>query len=93
MAAIRTALSAWRPRDRVRGAVAFLTQSQPPRPLSGWSLAADAVLAVAATVAAIVEVILRTETVVAAIPKEHHLHPGDHRRGRSAAGSSGTPEY
>ena len=75
MAAIRTALSAWRPRDRVRGAVAFLTQSQPPRPPSGWSLAADAVLAVAATVAAIVEVILRSETVVAEIPRNTTFTP------------------
>ncbi len=69
MAATRTGLSAWRPRDRARGVVAFLRQSQPPRPLSGWSLAADAVLAVAATVAAIMEVTARTRGLVAAIPK------------------------
>ena len=75
MAATRTALSAWRPRDRVRGVVAFLTQSQPPRPLSGWSLAANAVLAVAATVAAIVEVIARPGTVVAAIPRNTIFTP------------------
>ena len=69
MAATRTGLSAWRPRDRARGVVAFLRQSERPRPLSGWSLAADAVLAVAATVAAIMEVTARTRGLVAASPR------------------------
>ena len=75
MAATRTGLSALRPRDRARGVVAFLSQSEPPRPLSGWSLAADAVLAVAATIAAIVEVILRARTVRAEIPKNKTFAP------------------
>ena len=74
MAATRTGLSALRPRDRARGVVAFLSQSEPPRPLSGWSLAANAVLAVAATVAAIVEVTTRTRAALA-LPRNTTFTP------------------
>ena len=44
------------------------------RPLSGWSLAADAVLAVAATVAAIVEVTTRTRAALA-LPRNTTFTP------------------
>ena len=54
-------------RDRARGArgiVAFLFRPDPRRPLPRWSLAIDAVIAAAATVGAIAEVITRHRKLI-----------------------------
>jgi signal transduction histidine kinase len=54
-----TARDVRRLRDRAREIAAFLFQQDPRRPLPGWSLAFDAVIAAAATAGAIAEVVTR----------------------------------
>jgi signal transduction histidine kinase len=63
MTARKSGLPVKRLPDQVRGVVAFLRESAPRRPLSGWSLAADVVVAAAATAAVIAEVTLRTRSL------------------------------
>jgi signal transduction histidine kinase len=52
----------------------FLRESEPRRPLPGWSVAVDAAVAAAATAAAVAEVILRTRSI-ASLPSDTIFTP------------------
>ena len=61
-----TAINVTQLGERVRGVMAFLLRSEPRRPLSAWAFAVDVVIAAAATVGAIVEVLTRSRSSIVA---------------------------
>ncbi len=60
---------------RIDGVIAFLVKSEPRRPLSAWSFALDSAIAVAATIAAIVETIMHREQPARALPANAVFSP------------------